>query len=286
MKNLSEYIKEAQSKNVAIGHFNISNIETLWAIFHSAQKLNLAVIIGLSEGERNFFGVKQAAAVVRSIREEYNYPIFLNADHSYSFEKVKEAVDAGYDAVIFDGAQLPLEENIKTTKMCVEYAKPKGVLVEGELGFIGTSSKILDEIPEGAIVTEELMTSPQEAKDFVGKTGVDLFAPAVGNIHGMLRNVHDPRLNIERIKKISEACGVPLVLHGGSGTVDEDFVEAIKAGISIVHINTEIRVAWKNGIKLSLQQYPEEVAPYKIAKGALAAVSGAVEVRLKLFNRL
>jgi len=288
MKTLREVIRDAESNHVAVGHFNISNIEGLWAIFHAARNLNLPVIIGLSEGERDFVGVKQAVALVKSIREEFDYPIFINADHTYSFERAKEAVDAGFDAVIFDGAKLPIDENIKITKQCVEYARSKNpdILVEAELGYIGTSSKILDEIPEGAGVSEETLTSAEDAARFVAETGVDLFSPSVGNIHGMLRNMPNPRLNINRVHAIKEAAGVPLVLHGGSGIADQDFTDAIKAGISIVHINTEIRVAYRDAVKKVLADHPDEVAPYKIMKGAVSAMEKVISERLKLFNHL
>ena len=288
MKTLREVIRDAESNHVAVGHFNISNIEGLWAIFHAARNLNLPVIIGLSEGERDFVGVKQAVALVKSIREEFDYPIFINADHTYSFERAKEAVDAGFDAVIFDGAKLPIDENIKITKQCVEYARSKNpdILVEAELGYIGTSSKILDEIPEGAGVSEETLTSAEDAARFVAETGVDLFSPSVGNIHGMLRNMPNPRLNINRVHAIKEAAGVPLVLHGGSGIADQDFTDAIKAGISIVHINTEIRVAYRDAVKKVLADHPDEVAPYKIMKSAVSAMEKVISERLKLFNHL
>lgn len=288
MKSLREYIYEAEEKHIALGHFNISNSDGLWGIFRAAKNLNVPVIIGTSEGERNFLGVRQAVALVSSIREEYDYPIFLNADHTYSFEKVKEAVDAGYDAVIFDGAKLPLEENIVITKQCVAYAHSVNpdVLMEGELGYIGSSSQLLDEIPAGAAITEELFTTPEELKRFVQKTGVDLVAPAVGNLHGILTSGHNPRLSIERVALLKEAGGIPMVLHGGSGIADEDFCAAIQAGIAVVHINTEIRVAYRKALALSLQEDPDEIAPYKLLKGALQAVQKITEERLKLFNSL
>lgn len=284
MKKYIEYIEDAKNRGVAIGHFNISNIEGLNAIFNVAKKLDLPIIIGVSEGERDFIGVKQVRALVTSMREQYNYPIFLNADHTYSFERVKEVVDAGYDSVIFDGAKLSFEENVQITKQCVDYAKSVNpeILVEAELGYIGMSSKVLDEIPEG--VSLENLTTADEAKKFVEETGIDLFAPSVGNIHGMLRNVKDPRLNIPRIKEISEATGKPLVLHGGSGTEDEDFVNAIKAGVVIVHINTEIRVAYRDGIRKSLAESPDEVAPYKLMKESIEGMEKVIERRLRLFN--
>ncbi len=288
MKNLRECIAEAQQKKVAIGHFNVSNLEMVWAIFRAAKNLGVPVIIGASEGERDFMGVKQVVALIKSIRGEYDYPIFLNADHTYSFEKVKEAIDAGFDAAIYDGAKLSFEENIKIAKQCVDYARSSSnpnILIEAELGYIGQSSKVLDGIPEGVDLKEGL-TKPEQAKAFVEATGVDLFAPAVGNIHGMMRVGHDPDLDIKRIKEIAETAGVPLVLHGGSGTTDSDFVKGIEAGLAIVHISTELRVAYQGGLKKTLQDNPEEVAPYKYLKLPVNEVEKVVDARLKLFNRM
>lgn len=288
MKSLRDIVSEAESNKVAVGHFNISDTEALWGIFRAAHNLNVPVIIGTSEGERDFVGVKQAVALVKSLREEYDYPIYLNADHTYSFEKVKEVVDAGYDSVIFDGTKLSFDENVKITKQCVEYAKSVNpdILVEGEIGYIGTSSKILDEIPKGAEITEENLTKPEELEKYVKETGIDMVAPAVGNLHGMLRSGKNPNINTTRIKELRKAGGVPLVLHGGSGISDDDFVKAIDSGISIIHINTEIRVAYKKGIQLSMQDDPEEIAPYRFMKGGVQGIEKVVEKRLKLFNKL
>lgn len=288
MKTLKESVWEAKEKGVAVGHFNISNLEALWGIFRAAQSLNVPVIIGVSEGERDFMGVKQVAALVKSIREEYDYPIYLNADHTYSFDKVKEAIDAGFDSVIVDGAKLSFEENVRMTKQCVDYARASGreVLVEAELGYIGQSSKVLDEIPEGVLLDESSLTDPAKAKEFVELTGVDMLAPAIGNFHGMLRGGVDPKLNIERVKEISEATGIPLVLHGGSGNSGDDFKESIANGIAIVHINTEIRLAFRDGVKKFLQENPEEVAPYKFLKPGMQAVQEVVTNKLKQFNNL
>jgi len=286
MKTLREIIADADKKKVAIGHFNISDIVALKAIFESARELKVPVIIGTSEGEREFVGVRQAVALVKSLREEYDHPIFLNADHTYSFEKVKEAIDAGYDAVIFDGTELTLTDNIRATKKCVEYARSVNpeIVVEAELGFIGKSSKLLDKIPEGVNLGKEGLTKPEEAAQFIQETGADLLAPAVGNMHGMLKDMPDPRLDISRIVEVRQAAGVPLVLHGGSGNSPEDFTEAIKAGVRIVHINTEIRVAWRKGLEEFLKNNPKEVAPYKILPSALHAVKKVVTEKLKLFS--
>ena len=288
MKTLRECVNDAWEKKVAIGHFNISNTEQMWGVFRAAQSLDVPVIIGVSEGERDFIGVRQVVSLVKSLRDEFDYPIFLNADHTYSFDKVKEAIDAGFDAVIFDGAQLSFEENVKITKQCVDYARSVSpdILVEGEIGFIGVSSKILDDVPVGVDLSESSLTDPAKAKEFVEATGVDMLAPAVGNFHGMLRGGVDPKLNIERVTAISEAVGIPLVLHGGSGNSEEDFKGAIANGVSIVHINTEIRVAYKQGLQIGLSENPDEVAPYKFLKSAVKAVQDVVERKLKLFNNL
>jgi len=151
---LREAIKEAEEKGVAIGHFNVSDSEAVHAIFNAAKKLNVPVIIGVSEGERDFIGVNQVRALIDSLKKEHGYPIYLNADHTYSFERVKEVIDAGFDAVIFDGTKVSAEENVKLAKKSVEYARSSGkdILVEAELGYIGTSSKLLDELSFWLIV--------------------------------------------------------------------------------------------------------------------------------------
>ncbi|MFA6463687.1 MAG: class II fructose-bisphosphate aldolase [Candidatus Paceibacterota bacterium] len=284
MKTYRECITDAYKNKVAIGHFNISNLETLKGIIEAAKELNVPVIIGASEGERDFIGIKQIVALVKSYKEQ-GVPVFLNADHTYSFERVKEAVDAGFDSVIYDGAKLSLDENIKITKQCVDYANAKNpnVLIEAELGYIGTSSKLLDAIPEGASIGDKMLTTIDDAKRFVTETGIDLFAPAVGNIHGMLKFAPEPRLNIERIKEISEAVKIPLVLHGASGNSKEDIQNAILNGVAIVHINTEIRVAYKEALKKTLNE-SDEVAGYKLAEDAVLAVKNLVKEKLQFFS--
>lgn len=285
MKTLRQYIADAHTDKKAIGHFNVSTLDGVWAVADAAKEMGLPVIIGVSEGERDYTGVRAIAAVVKSIREERDQPIFLNADHTYSFDRVKEAIDAGFDAVIFDGAQLSLEENIEQAKKCVEYARASGrdVLVEGELGFIGTSSKILDAIPEGAAVGDEMLTKAEDAARFVKETGVDLLAPAVGNIHGVVKG-GDPDLNTERVGEISEASGVPLVLHGASGNSADDIRKAIRAGVSIVHVNTELRIAYRSGLLKAFSDNPDEVAPYKYLKSAKLAMQKVVEEKLKIVS--
>ncbi len=288
MKFLRERIHDAIKHGKAIGHFNAGSADMVWPIFRAAQKLNVPVIVGFSEGERDFIGVQQAARLIQGIREQFEFPIFSNADHTYSLERVKEAVDAGFDAVIFDGTELSFDENAKTARECVEYAtrhRP-GMLVEGELGFIGKSSSVRAELPPGVKIAEEYLTKPEDAARFVRATGIDLLAPAVGNIHGMLKSGHDPNLNIARVKALHKALEVPMVLHGASGNSNEDIAAAIAEGVGIVHVSTELRVAFRNGLQLALQNDPDEVAPYKYLKAATAAVEKVVDEKLRLFNKI
>jgi len=244
------------------------------------------VLVGLSEGEREFVGTRPIAAFVRTLREEFDYPIFLNADHTHSLAKGIEAAKAGFDAIVFDLSALPLEENARQTKQAVEALKAinPSMLVEGEIGDIGSGSEIHERPPDLA----KGLSSPEEAKEFVESTGVDVLAPAVGNMHGMLRSMvkgeTKKHLQIERIAAIKRAAGVFLTLHGGSGTEDEDLRRAIAAGINIVHINTELRVAWRNGLQEGLAKEPDELAPYKILPFAVDSVKQVVESRLRLFN--
>ncbi len=285
MKTLKEYIADAENKGVAIGHFNVSDSEGFKAVVESATELKVPVIIGVSEKERSFFGVAEIRALAM-VEKEKGLPVFLNADHTYSVEASKEAVDNNFDSVIIDGAEKPFFENVLMTKEVVKYARAhhldKGgeeILVEGELGFIGSGSLIRDVIPDK--VSEETQTTPEDAKKFVEETFVDLFAPSVGNVHGLISS-GEPKLNIERIKAIAKVVKVPLVLHGASGNNDEEIAEAIKAGIRIVHINTELRIAYKKGIKKGISS--DELAPYKFMAEGVEEMKKLITAKLKLFN--
>ncbi len=286
MRSLRDLLQETEKSGIAIGHFNISDLVLLKAVFGAARELSVPVLVGLSEGEREFVGTRQIAAFVRSLREEFDFPIFLNADHTHSLAKGVEAAKAGFDTIVFDLSALPFEENVRQTKQAVEALKTinPSMLVEGEIGDIGTGSEIHETSPD----LSKGLSTPEEAKRFVESTGVDILAPAVGNMHGMLRSMVQgetkKRLDIERIAGIKRAAGVFLTLHGGSGTDDEDLRKAIGAGIDIVHINTELRVAWRRGLELGLAKQPDEVVPYKILPTAVDLVEQVVSSRLRLFN--
>ena len=240
----------------------------------------------MSTGERHFIGVRQIAALLLGLREESGLSIFLNADHTHSLPEALEAAKAGFDAIVFDMSALPFEQNVRQTKEAVEALKAVNpeILVEGEIGDIGTGSAIHEETPGLA----KGLTSPVEAKQYVESTGIDILAPAVGNMHGMLKSMvqgkEKKRLNIARIGEIKKAAEAFLTLHGGSGTDDADFHNAIAAGINIIHINTELRVAWRQSLEESLRRQPNEVVPYKILPPVIEAVKGVVASRLKLFT--
>jgi ketose-bisphosphate aldolase len=286
MNTLRAVLQDAQARGDAVGHFNISDLVLLKAVLAGARELNVPVVVGLSEGEREFVGTRQIGALVHSLREEFDFPIFLNADHTHSLTKGIEAAKAGFDAIVFDLSALPFEENVRQTKQAVEALKAinPSMMVEGEIGDIGTGSEIHDSSPD----LSKGLSSPEEAKQFVESTGVDILAPAVGNMHGMLRSMvrgeTKKRLDIERIASIKQATGAYLTLHGGSGTDDDDLRRAIAAGIDIVHINTELRVAWRRGLEQGLAKMPDEVVPYKILPPAVEAVKQVVLSRLRLFN--
>jgi fructose-bisphosphate aldolase class II len=187
MQQLRNQLEEAQSNGVAVGHFNISDLTLLKAVYAAAQELKVPVIVGASEGERAFLGVAQIAALVRSLREERGVPIFLNADHTHSLESAIAAAKAGFDSIVYDLSALPFAENVKQTRQAVEALKsvnPK-ILVEGEIGNIGTGSEIHDSVPDHS----KDLTTPEEAKQFVESTRVDILAPAVGNTHGMVQSM-------------------------------------------------------------------------------------------------
>jgi len=280
MQTLREQIATYKQAGKAIGHFNFSDSNQLKAIAEAAHETGLPIIAGLSEGEREHFPLAHARALINQYQEQ-GVQVYLNADHTYSIEKVQRAIAAGVDSVVVDGAKLDFEGNVSFLSAAVKYARASGrdVVVEGELGYIGTSSKQLNELPEG--VTEGNLTTVEDAKKLVEATGADCLAPAVGNIHGMLKNAKEPTLHPDRVKEISEAVGVPLVLHGASGNSDEDVVACIKAGVAVVHINTELRLAYRDALRASLGG--EETTPYKFLEPAVAKMKEYVAGKLRLF---
>jgi fructose-bisphosphate aldolase class II len=286
MHVLRNVLEQAQKNGVAVSHFNVADLVLLKAVFAAAQELKVPVLVGVSEGEREFIGFRQIAVLVRSLREEFDFPIFLDADHTHSLVKAVAAARAGFDSIVFDLSALPFEENVRQTKEAVDALKAinPAILVEGEIGDIGTGSEIHEKAPD----LWKGLTNPVEAKQFVESTGIDILAPAVGNMHGMLKSMVQgetkKHLDIARIAQIKSAVRIPLTLHGGSGTDDEDLRKAIAAGINIVHINTELRVAWRRGLEQGLAKQPNEVVPYKILPFAVESVKQVVLSRLRVFN--
>ncbi|OGF69369.1 hypothetical protein A3H65_03930 [Candidatus Giovannonibacteria bacterium RIFCSPLOWO2_02_FULL_45_14] len=280
---LKEILNQAREERWALPHFNISDAVTLVGILEAAKELKSPVMIGTSEGERRFIGAKQAVLMIKEYREEYKLPIFLNADHHKSVGVAQEAVDAGYDSVHIDLSVHDLEENIKNTKEVAKYAKSKNheISVEGEVGYLVTeSSKIYKEVIE---IPPESLTKPEEAQRFVEETGVDRFAPAVGNLHGIAANVK--KLDIARIEAIRSLIGdITIVLHGGSGTPDDQIKAAIGAGVNNIHINTEIRVAYTWALRTFLANNPDETTPYKILTPAIETVRAKTMEKIKLFG--
>ncbi len=290
MKSLREVLADADSRHVAIGHFNISELAAFNGIFAAARELQLPLLIGVSEGEREFIGVRTAAAIIKSMREEYDYPIFLNADHTHSLEKAVEAAKAGFDEIIFDNSSLSLGEDIKNTKEAVAAIRAidPNIVIEGEIGYIGANSEVMDAAPEGIA-----LSTPEDAVRFCAETGVDVLAPAVGNMHGLLKTMvagtAHKELDIARIDAIKTAITAQtgtkwMTLHGGSGTEDREFTEAAHAGMTIIHVSSELRLAWRRGVEQGLKDKPGEIAPYKILPPAVDGIHAIVANRLKLFN--
>lgn len=279
---LRDTIAEYKSQGKAIAHFNFSDSNQLRAIADAAKETGLPVIVGLSEGERDYFGFSLARSLVNVYRDQ-GINMFLNADHTYSTELVQRAITVGADSVVVDGAKLSFDENLLMLTACVKYARASGrdVITEGELGYIGQSSKVLDELPEG--VSLENLTTVEDAVRFVHESGVDCFAPAIGNVHGILKSAKEPKLHADRVKEIADATGIPLVLHGASGNTEEEIVACIRAGVAIVHINTELRLLYRKSLDKVFAEKPDEVAPYKYLAPVVEEMKNYVAGKMRVF---
>ncbi len=236
------YFKKAENGKWALGQFNISNLDTLEAIFKAAKKLKSPVIIGTSERGSKLLGLKKVVLAVQKLKKGNNFPAFLNLDHSKSFKYIKKAADSGYDAVHFDGSSLSLSENIKIAKKVVKYARGKKVLVEGEVDVIGGR-----------------FTDSKEAARFVKETKVDSLAVNIGTIHGIKKSGKNPPVNLKKLREIKKELGrTPLVLHGGSGTAEKDVKAAIRLGVVKINISTDLKIAHKKGGPKAVQKVVEK----------------------------
>jgi fructose-bisphosphate aldolase class II len=282
-RNIKFYLKKAQKEHWAIGQFNFSDFTQMKSIVNKASELRSPIILGTSEGESRFFGLEEAVALRDVLRKKTGLPIFLNLDHGKSFEYLKQAIDAGYDMVHIDGSKLSLEENIKITKEVVKYARKRGVTIEGEVGRIGTdSSKLYSEKFE---IKEEDLTNPDQAKEYIDKTKVNLLAVSIGNFHGIEISGVDPNLRLDVLRKVKDKTGdAMLVLHGGSGTPEDDIREAIKDGIVKININTELRLAFSGNLRRALDRDKEEIVPYKFFADAQSSVEKVTGLKIELFG--
>ena len=283
MKDIKYYLEKAQKEKFEIGQFNFSDFTQMKAIVNAGVNFKSPIILGTSEGESQFFGLEEAVALRNVLRKKMGLPIFLNLDHGHSFEYLKQAIDAGYDMVHFDGSKLPLEENIKITKEVVKYAKRKGVTVEGEVGRIGTDASKL--YSDKFIIKEEDLTKPDEALKFLNETKANLLAVSIGNFHGIEISGIDPNLRLDVLKAIKDNVGnAYLVLHGGSGTPEDDIKESIKMGIVKININTELRLAFSGNIRRVLDADPEAIVPYKFLADAKASVERVAGSKINIFG--
>lgn len=283
MKNLKNYFEKAQWGKFAVPQFNFSDFSQMKAIVNKCAELKSPVILGTSEGESRFFGLEEAVALRNVLRKKTGLPIFLNLDHGKSFDYLKLAMDAGYDMVHFDGSKLLFQENVKITKEVVNYAKWRGILVEGEVGRIGTDSSTM--YSQKFEIKEEDLTKPDEALKFLKQTKADLLAVSIGNFHGIEISGIDPNLRIDLLAKIREKTKDKfLTLHGGSGTPEDDLKEAIKLGIVKININTEVRLAFTGNLRRFLDNNKEEIVPYKYLPEAMNSVEKVVARKINLFD--
>ncbi|HQK63623.1 MAG TPA: class II fructose-bisphosphate aldolase [Candidatus Staskawiczbacteria bacterium] len=283
MKPLKFYLEKAQKQGFAVPQFNFSDFSEMKAIVKRASELKSPIILGTSEGESKFFGLDEAVAIRDVLRKKTGLPIFLNLDHGKTLEYIRQAIDAGYDMVHFDGSKLPLEENIKITKEVKKYIGWKNVLLEGEVGRLGTDASRI--YTEELKINEADLTKPEEALKYISETKVDLLAVGIGNFHGVQSSGIDPELRIDVLESIKEVVGgIGIVLHGGSGTPESSIKHAVQNGVVKININTELRIAFANGLKESL--LTGEIVPYKYLPKGQEEVEKIVEQKVRLFSSM
>lgn len=269
--SLKEIIGYSKTHQIGVGMFNIVNLEFAQAIFDASQETGLPVMMGMPERFiMNFYDPEVMTAACLAMIKKSRTPVSIHLDHGKHFEGVMMAIKAGFSSVMFDGSALSYEENVAQTSEIVKIAHSIGVTVEGELGYVGSSG--VDKL------SEDGFTSPDKAEDFVRRTGVDALAIAIGNQHGQYKGV--PKLDFERLKAIRNRVNCGLVLHGGSGIPDKDFVEAIRCGINKVNIYTSMDLAAKG---LTNSHFKEYKSYLDYTKDLTGAVKQVVKEHMLLF---
>lgn len=290
--------KKAQKGNYAVGAFNINNLEITKAIVQTAKELKSPIILQTSEGAIKYAGIKNLTSMVKNESEEANIPIALHLDHGKDFEVIKNCIKVGYSSVMFDGSHEKYEDNVKHTKKLVNLAHKKDVSVEAELG-------ILAGVEDNVRAKNVVYTDPEQAKDFVERTGTDTLAIAIGTSHGAYKFAGESKLKIDILKDIRKLIDTPLVLHGASGVPDTlknnlkktglelgkakgvsdvQIQNAVKNGITKVNIDTDIRLAFTYGLRKFLQTNNTEFDPRNVMKPAMEEIKKIVGHKIKILG--
>ncbi|WNS81099.1 class II fructose-bisphosphate aldolase [Domibacillus sp. DTU_2020_1001157_1_SI_ALB_TIR_016] len=276
--SMKEMLNTAKEKKYAVGQFNLNNLEFTQAILQAAEEEKSPVILGVSEGAARYMGgFKTVVKMVEGLMEDYGttVPVAIHLDHGSSFEKCKEAIDAGFTSVMIDASHHPFEENVATTSKVVEYAHSKGVSVEAELGTVGGQED--DVVAEGVIYAD-----PQECEELVKRTNIDCLAPALGSVHGPYKG--EPNLGFAEMEAIGNATGLPLVLHGGTGIPTKDIEKSISLGTAKINVNTENQIASAKAVREVLAAKPEEYDPRKYLGPARDAIKATVAGKMREFG--
>ena len=276
-----EMLKEAQKGRYAVGAFNANNMEIIQAIVETAEEEKAPVILQASQGAIKYAGLESIVAMVKVMAEKVNIPVALHLDHGTDYYQNIKCLRAGFTSLMYDGSQLPFDENVEMTKKVVEMAHACKIPVEAELGQIG---KMGDSDEPGVALerVKESMAVPEEALKFVELTEIDFLAAAVGTIHGC--RTPFAKLDIPRIERIRELTGVPLVLHGASGANDEEIKKGIAAGICKINIDTRIRMIFTKKMKETIEENPNQIDPRKILGPAKDAAKEIIRDRMRIFG--
>ena len=278
LMNMKDLLTVAQKNHFAVPAFNIGSDQLLKAVMKTVKELKSPVILEMSPDEFNFVGNAQIQAMLYEAAHT-DVPVCIHLDHGDSYETVVRAIQAGMTSVMIDASKLPYEENVAITKKVVETAHIANVSVESELGTIGTTGNSIEGGTEGVI-----NTVPEEAKQFIEDTGIDTFACAIGTAHGIYPKDMKPKLRIDILKDITDQVSVPLVLHGGSSNKDEEIAEAVKNGICKINISSDIKVAFYEQARKTLNENPGYREPLEIYPAAMEACGKVCADKIRLFN--
>ena len=277
LENMTAMLKQARKGRYAVGAFNILDYNSMKAVVQAAEEINSPVIVQTSVKTVKYWGYETIVTWITDLADKSDVPVAIHLDHCKEIEVIKKCIDKGWTSVMIDASSCPFEENLALTNQVVEAASPHNISVEAELGEIGG-------VEDDISVTDQasFLADPARAEEFCREVSIDCFAPAIGTAHGLYKG--EPKIDFDRLSKISDLTDIPLALHGGTGLSNEIFQKCIALGCAKVNISTQLKHTFIDTFVSDHSESPERYNPLKTLEAQYQGLKNIIVEYLRLFG--